>query len=449
MRRIGRRAPGIRSSLPALVASVVLVSACAPVAAPVERAPERGPVRVDGSLGVVRVQPGSPVIVRMVLDVDGDVEQLAPVLEAAFRAAVEDFGAVQQGFRIELGPVIPTSCSRASGAEVGAALAGSADAEGLVALLGPQCTETLLGLQGPAATAGLVVMTSRPQELTLTETVGGVVGQDRAAGTWRTSPSHLREAQVAAEFAITELGLVRAATVHDGDIASAALADAFRSRFEALGGTVVAARQIDDRLLSEDEEQAEPARTALLDAIASADVGVAFLSLPPAALLAVSEALTGRSQLASITRMTTNAAATRELLGAEASLGLVLTGPILDFTGATSAVTGMSASQTLERVSAASGSRSPSGWWAYAYDAATLLLKAMEDASLVDVDGTFVLSRVELRDALSRSAIGGLTGPLRCTALGDCAAPRLAIRSHEDPSASELSELVLVDVIGD
>jgi branched-chain amino acid transport system substrate-binding protein len=436
-------------ALPLVGASLLLISACAPVEGPATRAPERGPVQVDTSLGVVRVAPGSPVVVRIVLDMEGDPEELGEVIEAAFRAGVEDFGSVQQGFRVELGEIITTGCSRASGEEAGRVLAESAGPDGIVAVLGPQCTETLLGLQQQAAAAGLVVVTSRPQEATLTEVLGGVMGQDRAAGTWRTAPSSLREAEAAAEFAFADLEVRRAATVHDGTIGASVLAEAFRIRFESLGGTVVVARQIDGRFTSTDEEAAEQARTALLDDLAAGDVGVIFLPLAPDELLAVGDALAGRSRLASVTRMTGSAAASREFLGSEGSLGLVFAGPVLDFDDAVSSVTGMSASQTLERVRATTGSRRPSGWWAYSYDAATLLMKALEDASLIDVDGTFVLSRAELRETFSRSALGGLTGTLRCTPLGDCAAPRIAIRSHEDPSAADLTDLVRITVLGD
>ncbi len=115
-----------------------------------------------------------------------------------------------------------------------------------------------------------------------------------------------------------------------------------------------------------------------------------------------------------------------------ASQGHLLTGPVLDFPDAVSAVTGMSASQTSERISAVSGVRTPAGWWAYAYDAATLLLKALEDTSLIDVDGTLVISRSELRDTLGRTTFGGLTGQVVCGPLGDCAPRRIAIRAHDD-----------------
>ena len=432
-----------------LLACALTLGACAPVDGPAERPPDRAPVRVDESLGVVRVQPGSPVEVRIILDVDGDPEELAPVLEAAFRAAVEDFGAVQQGFRVHLGEVVATGCDRASGERVGRELAESATVDGVVALLGPQCTPTLLGLQGPASVAGLTVITPRAQTSTLTQAPDGVIGQDRAEGVWRTSPSALAEVRAAAQHAVTGLELGRAVTLHDGSIESLALAEAFRLRLEAIGGTVVLTRQLEPALTGTDDEAAGEALDELLDAVASSEPDVALLALDEAGLLAVGAGLGGRSRLSGIVRMTTSASATTGVLGDEASSGLLIAGPVLEVGDVVSAVTGMSASQTLERVSASSGVRSPAGWWAYAYDAATLLLRAMEDSSLVDVDGSFVLSRAELRATLESTGFGGLTGDVRCGPEGDCAARRIAIRERGEDAATTLGELPVVATIGD
>jgi branched-chain amino acid transport system substrate-binding protein len=429
------------------IAAALLLVACTPVEGPAARPPDRAPVRVDESLGVVRVAPGSPVVVRVVLDVEGDAEGLAAVLEEAFRAAVEDFGQVQQGFRIDLGSVVPTDCSAASGDRIGRELAGTAAAEGVVAVLGPQCTSTLLGLQGPLSSAGLTVVVARSQELTLTEGPDGLIAQDRADGVWRTSPSSLREAHAAARYAFEVLEHARAATVHDGSVESSALAQAFKDRFESLGGTVVVAREVDARLTGEDQEAVEAVLDELLDAVEAGGVDFAFLPLAPEPQLVIADGWVGRQRLRSIVRVTTAAAATREVLGEEAASGLVVTSPVLDFPDAISAVTGMSASQTLERVRARSGGGAPPGWWAYAYDAATLLLKAIEDASLIDVDGSFVLSRAELRATMERTSFGGMTGAIRCSALGDCAAPRTAIRRNEDAPGERIADLPVERVI--
>jgi branched-chain amino acid transport system substrate-binding protein len=438
-----RCAYGRASFLLPVVASLIM-TACAPVDGPADRTPDRAPVQVDESLGSVRVTPGAPILVRVVLDMTDDPEALGRIIEAAFRAAVEDFGALQQGFRVELGDVIATDCSRESGAAAGSALAEEAGPSGIVAVLGPQCTPTLLGLQGPAESAGLVVITPRPQEVALTEGADGLIGQDRVGTTWRTSPSRLREARAAAEYAIDELALVRAATIGDGGIESTALATAFRMRFESLGGTVVIAREVDEALLGDDEEAAESARVDLLDAIARAEVDVVFLPVASDGLVAVVEAVAGRPRLADITRITTSAAATATVLQEESALGLLIMGPVLDFPDAVSAITGMSASQTLERVSAEADVVDPAGWWAYAYDAATLLLKAIDDSSLIDVDGSFVLSRSELRQSVARTTFTGLTGQIGCTALGDCAPPLIAVREHDDPTATGLASIPLV-----
>ncbi len=441
-----RTSPGAAALLSLVT---LMAAACSAPDDPAERTPDRQPVEVDGSLGVVRIPAGSPVQVRIVLDGDDDPEDLGAVIDAAFRAAVEDFGAVQQGFRVDLGVTLRTTCSRGSGQDAGLALAAEADDTGLVAVLGPQCTSTLLGLQGAAADAGLVVVTSRPQAVTLTEGPDGLPGQDRAEGTWRTAPSLLREARAAAEYASTELEVSRAVTLHDGSIGSSGLAEAFQMRFEASGGTVIDTIRVDDAVASDDADEAGTALEAILDAVARSEADLAFLTLPEDLLLAVSRGWSDQRRLAGITRVTTSEAATPEALADDAMLGSVVMGPPLGPPADVNAVTGLGAGQSLERVRATSGAPDPSGWWAYAYDAAALLLKAIEDSSLIDVDGSFVLSRVELRSTLGRTAIGGFTGRLVCAPLGDCASSRIAIRVHEDPAHRELEELPIVALIGD
>jgi len=450
---ISRGLPGPRrpTSMPLRTVSVPLVSlamvlaACLPEDPSSTRQPERPPVQVDTSLGVVRIPAGSSIDVRMVLDGPEDQEGLAAVLEAAFRTAVEDFGVVQQGFRVELGAPIVTSCSREDGERAGAELAAS---DSLVAVLGPQCGATLLGLQGPLSAAGTVIVTSRPTELTLTVGPDGALGQDRADGVFRTSPSVLQQARAAAEHAVEGLELVRAATLRDSSLESAGLATAFRDRFQALGGTVVVDVEVDGSIIGPDDDRAAESLDALLDAVAAGNIDVAFLALGPDALLALADGWSGRSALARSTRFAVVTTGLVDFLGDEGSHGHLITSPVLELDDTVSAVTGMSTSQTLERVSSLAGVRDPSGWWAYAYDAATLLLKALEDTSLVDVDGSLVISRAELRDNLARTSFGGLTGLIDCGPLGDCASSRTVIHAHDDASVTDLSAIPIVARIG-
>ena len=453
-RRVRRRPTATVLTMLALT-----VAACTPPASDTATPPDRPPVVVDTSLGVVRIDPGASLRIVMVLD-EGDAESLAPVLEAAFRAAVEDFGAIQQGFRIDVGEVVTADCDVESGARIGAALA--ADVDGVVGVLGPQCTGTLLGLQEPAATAGLVVLAPRATLATLTTAPDGTAGPDRAEGTWRTVPSELAEARAAARHAVEDLGATRAIVVEDGSVVGAGLVAAFRTRFEELGGTVVLDDSIRPEVVlgmsaedgSEARIAAEGALDALLDDAAVTGADVAFLPLTGDVLAALLPSWSERSALDDIPRIATGRAlgddlSAPDLLEPSTTLGLLLAAPVLDASEAVSAVTGMSGSQTLERVVATSGVADPPGWWTYAYDAATLLLRAVDDASLVDVDGSLVLSRAELRSTLARTAFEGLTGPLRCGPLGDCAATRIAIHQHEEPTAVALRDLPIVSIVTD
>jgi hypothetical protein len=91
-----------------MLAGLVLPAACAP-AEPTQPAPPPPPAAVDGALGVVRVPAGLPVLV---LDGDDDPKSLGPIIEAAFRTALEDFGAVRRDLRVEVGTIVATDRSR-------------------------------------------------------------------------------------------------------------------------------------------------------------------------------------------------------------------------------------------------------------------------------------------------------------------------------------------------
>lgn len=381
----------------------------------------------------------------MVVDTEGSNEDLAAVFEAAFRAAVEDFGIVQQGFRVDLGAIVETDCTREGGERAARSLADLDDR--IVGVLGPQCLATLLGLRS-MLDDGMAVITPRIQEQSLTVAADGSTASDRMEGVWRTSPSMVHEAFAAASHAAVDLEHSRGAILHDGSAESRELADAFRLRFEALGGTVVVMREVEDDLASSESDVMIDLVASLLGTVAAGDVDVAFLPLPRDLLLPIAQGWSEQGRLRGITRIATSASADAAVLADDAVLGHLFTGPMLEFPDAVSSVTGMSASQTGERVAATSGISAPSGWWAYAYDAATLLLKAIEDASLVDVDGSFVLSRAELRQGLGRTSFTGLTGSIECTALGDCAAPIIAIREHEDTNITALAALPVVATSG-
>jgi branched-chain amino acid transport system substrate-binding protein len=73
---------------------------------------------------------------------------------------------------------------------------------------------------------------------------------------------------------------------------------------------------------------------------------------------------------------------------------------------------------------------------AHAYDAANIMLDAIEKVAIKEDDGTLHIGRHALRDALyATSGYQGLTGTLSCDKFGDCGAANFKVVRLDDPAA--------------
>jgi branched-chain amino acid transport system substrate-binding protein len=74
------------------------------------------------------------------------------------------------------------------------------------------------------------------------------------------------------------------------------------------------------------------------------------------------------------------------------------------------------------------GGPPPSTFHAHAYDATNILFAALEQAAVIEADGTIYVPRQALRDAIyATTDFPGITGTLSCSEFGDCGAPVIAI----------------------
>lgn len=72
---------------------------------------------------------------------------------------------------------------------------------------------------------------------------------------------------------------------------------------------------------------------------------------------------------------------------------------------------------------------------AHAFDATNMLLNAIESVAQVGADGTMLIGRQALLDALgATSGMAGITGTITCDANGDCADPQIAVSQVQDGS---------------
>jgi branched-chain amino acid transport system substrate-binding protein len=74
------------------------------------------------------------------------------------------------------------------------------------------------------------------------------------------------------------------------------------------------------------------------------------------------------------------------------------------------------------------GEKTLAPFHAHAYDAANIIFASIEKVAIQGEDGTLVIPRKALRDAMiATKDFTGLTGNLTCNATGDCADPKIAV----------------------
>jgi branched-chain amino acid transport system substrate-binding protein len=111
---------------------------------------------------------------------------------------------------------------------------------------------------------------------------------------------------------------------------------------------------------------------------------------------------------------------------------MYFSGPNLDY-GTNQSQIGTTAEDFLAAYDAAYGEAPSAPFWAHSYDATVLLLSAIEQVAVVQMDGRLFIDRQELRDALTAtSGFGGIIGTLGCDDFGDCGAQRISIVHHLD-----------------
>jgi branched-chain amino acid transport system substrate-binding protein len=227
----------------------------------------------------------------------------------------------------------------------------------------------------------------------------------------RTAHNEGLDGVVMADFARGTASAQTAAVVRDDDDASVAIADAFTTRFEDKGGTVTTSGSV-----GVDASETGP----VLADIGKNPPGFLFVpgSVPSCAsvvrLAQEMSSLSGTA-LGSSSDCEGSFRATPE----GAAGGSFLSTP--DRT----AIEG-GEFYTLQFVPAYEdqfGTATVPVVSAYAFDAANILFDAMQVSAIRSDDGSLVFLRSALRDAIfATDSYEGLTGPLTCTPLGDCAA---------------------------
>ena len=268
----------------------------------------------------------------------------------------------------------------------------------------------------------------------LTSDLQGAAGSNYRPGYYRTANNDLYQARAVAQFAYGDLGLRKVAAIHDGDPYTTGLTGAFTTAFEGLGGSVEIAA------ISRGDTDMVPVLTQLA---ADGPDGL-FFPLFREEGAAVVRQVGQVAGLEGVTLIGGAALVVSDFLAIPESEGVYLPAPDLHFDANVNEATGKSGAALAAGYRERYGEAPTSAYMPHGYDAATMLLRAIEEVAVVDGD-TLYIDRAKLREALTGlSGFEGVIGTISCDEFGDCGVGSVEIAHHTDSSVTDVAELPVV-----
>lgn len=360
------------------------------------------------AIGCVEIGPGEPIHIAYALVVAGPNESLGIDARNGLEIAIE-------AKRLILGHEVrltgeDTGCNPEVGQSAAAKL--SADPS-IVAIIGTSCSSEARVAMPLFSKAGFTVISPSNTAPDLTEP--GNVNQ--YPGYLRTAHNDIVQGPAAANFAKSILppdGLT-AATIHDGSLYAAKLAELFALRFTELGGQMAAQEAFDPNQID-----FGPLLTRI-----SADRPslIYFPVFLPAGGYIIRQARQTPG-LENVILMGADGLFTPDVVEAagEAVEGFYVSSPFLS---------GPEYDLFLGKYKEKYGLDPISIFHAHAYDAFMMLAAAIEKVAIQGPDGRLLIPRQSLRDAMyATKDFHGKTGLLSCSPTGDCANPVIAVYQY-------------------
>ncbi|MDE0653771.1 MAG: branched-chain amino acid ABC transporter substrate-binding protein [bacterium] len=398
--------------------------------APLDTAPPRRTTVTppgDGSLGVVRIAPGQEIQIRSLNSVSGDMAFRGLPIERSVMLAIEDYGPIR-GFDVDMGAGLDSRCSY-RGAEAGAqAIVADND---VVGVIGTSCSGATLAAAPLLTAAGMVLISGANTAPALTSDLAGNAGTWHSVGYYRTADNDFYQGVAMAEFVLRELGVRRAAAIHDGDGYTTGIAQAFVDAFERGGGTVTSFAEVDP-----DGTNVVP----VLTGIASGRPGALFFPIFEPAGAYIAAQVPAVRGLEGTLLLAADGLLYPAFVSLPQTTGMYFSAPDTRVGSNRNESTGTSAGDFLATYRSRYGEPPSSPFWAHGYDATTLLLDAIMAASYLD-GRTLVVDRQGVRDYLNGvTGYRGLTGNIDCDDFGDCGSSRMTIvRNIGGPANAEAS----------
>jgi branched-chain amino acid transport system substrate-binding protein len=358
------------------------------------------------ALGVITIPPGEKIHIAFWGVLSGADASLGQDSLYGAQIAVDDKGGKLLDHDINL-TTEDGLCTVDGGAAAAAKMAAD---NTIVGLVGSSCSDEAVGGIAALTQAGLTTISPSNTRPALTAPDRG----PEYAGYARTAHSDAFQGKAVADFVYTELGLTKAATIHDGSAYAEALQQVFADDYTALGGTIVAQEAV-----SKGQTDMKP----VLTTVAAANPDVIYDPVFVAEggyLWAQHVDVPG---LENVVMIGSDGMFTPDFINAAGSAaeGNYLSSPNFSAFQAGYA-------DFLTKYQAKVGKAPISAFHAHAYDATNILMAAIEKVAVKTSDGTLYIPKQALRDAVfATKDFQGITGVLSCSPTGDCGAPLIAM----------------------
>ena len=383
-----------------------------------------------GPLGAVQVAPGEAIQIRSMQVLTGLGDLGAPS-QRGVAMALADYGPIM-GHDVSMGTGLDSLCSAEGGRAAAETVIGDPR---VVGVIGSSCSVAAAAASPLLSQAGLVMIAPSTTSPSLTSDLRGNAGSNYHPGYYRTASNDLYQARAVAEFAYNELGLRNMATIDDGDPYTSGLTGAFATVFQELGGSVTTAASV---------RRGDTDMLPVLSQISDGSPDGLFFPLFTEEGAAVVRQVGRTTGLEDVTLIGGTAMLVSEFLAIPESEGIYLPGPDLDFSGNVNEETGRSGEDLVAGYQELYGAAPSSAYLPHAYDATTMLLRAIEDVAVSD-DDTLYIDRAELREALTGlTGFMGVIGAISCDEFGDCGIGRVQIALHADSSVTDIAGLPVV-----
>lgn len=190
---------------------------------------KKQPPDCDDAIGCVEIAAGDPILIASALVITGPNESLGLDSQYGVEIAIEQRGEVA-GHAVE-SQAEDEGCSAEGGQTAGQKIASNPS---IVGVIGTSCSGAGVPMSQIVCAEGIAMISPSNTAPVLTDP------ESRQTCYFRTAHNDKVQGRAMAEYVFNELGLTKAAAIHDGDPYTEGLASVFRDSSIQLGGEVVA-----------------------------------------------------------------------------------------------------------------------------------------------------------------------------------------------------------------